>query len=99
PAFDDADVAMIGGIAAIVAMAVAWTLDRDHELTRMLHALTPGQQKIATYVAKGLPNHDIAAMLGVSVNTVKKHLKAMFQKLGVSRRAELAWLATAGGLA
>jgi DNA-binding CsgD family transcriptional regulator len=44
-------------------------------------------------------DYAIAPVLGISENTVKKHLKSMFAKLGVSRRAELAWLAALGGIA
>ena len=97
-AFGDDDLAAMEGVSALVAMAVAWMCDRDRELGHLLQQLAPRQQQIATFVAKGLSNHDIAAMLGVSVNTVKKQLKTMFRKLGVSRRAELAWIATAGGV-
>lgn len=53
--------------------------------------LSPREHDIAELVARGLSNQEIATVLHVSVNTVKTVLKAVFEKSGVSRRAELAW--------
>ena len=36
----------------------------------------------------GLSNPDIALQLGISPETVKKHLNAIFAKLGAATRAE-----------
>jgi hypothetical protein len=40
------------------------------------------------FLAQGLRNRDIASALWVSENTVKTHLKSIFQKTAVSSRAE-----------
>jgi LuxR family maltose regulon positive regulatory protein len=40
------------------------------------------------YLPTMLTAAEIAADLGVSVNTVKAHLKAIYRKLGVVRRSE-----------
>ncbi len=50
--------------------------------------LTPRQLEVAQQV--GLKNAQIAELLGLTVNTVKKHLKDVFAKLGVNNRTECA---------
>ena len=52
--------------------------------------LTPRQLEVATLVSEGHTNNDIALLLGVSEETVKSHLKVMFQRLGCKNRVELA---------
>jgi DNA-binding NarL/FixJ family response regulator len=50
--------------------------------------LTTREREILELLADGLGNKQIAARLGISANTVKTHLEVMFEKLGVSSRAE-----------
>jgi DNA-binding NarL/FixJ family response regulator len=54
-----------------------------------LSLLTQREEQIVNMVTDGLPNHEIAAKLGVSAHTVKNHLFHAYEKLGVSNRAEL----------
>lgn len=51
-------------------------------------ALTTREREILALLADGLGNKQIAARLGISANTVKTHLELLFDKLGVSSRAE-----------
>jgi DNA-binding NarL/FixJ family response regulator len=51
--------------------------------------LTKREEQIVRMVAEGLPNNEVCATLGVSAHTVKNHLFRIYQKLGVSSRAEL----------
>ena len=51
--------------------------------------LTSREQEIALLVASGYSNKDIASELGIGIETVKQHLKNMFDKVGVSSRIEL----------
>ena len=54
-----------------------------------LHAaLTNREREVLALLADGLGNKQIAARLGISTNTVKTHLEMLFEKLGVSSRAE-----------
>jgi DNA-binding CsgD family transcriptional regulator len=55
-------------------------------------ALTPHELRVAQLVAQGLTNRETAAALFVSAKTVEHHLRNVFRKLGVKRRAELARL-------
>ena len=51
-------------------------------------ALTNREREILALLADGLSNKQIARRLGISTNTVKTHLELLFDKLGVSTRAE-----------
>lgn len=52
--------------------------------------LTARELEIAGYIALGMSNRDIASRLRVEVCTVKNHVHHMLEKLGVSRRADIA---------
>lgn len=51
-------------------------------------SLTPRERQVLSLIATGASNKAIARRLGVSSNTVKFHLAAVFAKLGVATRAE-----------
>jgi len=53
-------------------------------------ALAPREREIIRFVRRGLRNREIAKELGVTEGTVKVYLHAVFEKLGVSSRTELA---------
>jgi DNA-binding CsgD family transcriptional regulator len=59
-----------------------------------LDALTPAQQRVCRLVATGMSNDEIGDALGISSETIKKHLHGAFVRLGVHRRAQLAVLVT-----
>ena len=46
------------------------------------------EEEIMTWVGQGKSNEEIGMILGISPNTVKNHLKKIFQKLNVSTRAQ-----------
>ncbi|HEX6988148.1 MAG TPA: helix-turn-helix transcriptional regulator [Bacillota bacterium] len=54
-----------------------------------LDALTPRQREVVAAALEGLTNAEIADRLCIAEVTVKKHLSAAFQRLGVSTRAQL----------
>lgn len=56
----------------------------------MPHTLTPREREVALMAAEGLRNSEIAKKLMVSENTVRFHLRSVFQKLDIDRRAKLA---------
>jgi DNA-binding NarL/FixJ family response regulator len=58
------------------------------ELVRRLASLTPQQIRVLMMVSEGLLNKQIAYELGVSEATVKAHVSAILQKLGVDSRTQ-----------
>ncbi len=52
--------------------------------------LAPRERQLIGYVRQGLRNRAIAEQLGVTEGTVKTYLHAIFEKLGVRSRTELA---------
>ena len=53
------------------------------------YRLTGREVQVARLVARGLSANEIASTLFLSRHTVRDHLKAIFQKVGVSSRGEL----------
>ncbi|MBL1074369.1 helix-turn-helix transcriptional regulator [Nocardia sp. 2] len=58
--------------------------------------LTPRELEIARLAGDGLANREIAERLVLSVRTVENTLHTVYQKLGVSNRAELGTLLRSG---
>ena len=52
--------------------------------------LTDREREVVRLAAQGYYNKEIGEKLSVSENTVRAHLRNVFQKLGVTRRSELA---------
>ena len=55
----------------------------------MADNLTTTEFATCMLAARGWTNKEIAVHLGVSPNTVKQHISAAFQKLGIQRRQGL----------
>jgi DNA-binding CsgD family transcriptional regulator len=53
-------------------------------------SLTEAERRVATLISDGHTNKATASALGVSINTVGTHLRAIFAKLGVQSRVQLA---------
>jgi DNA-binding NarL/FixJ family response regulator len=52
--------------------------------------LTSTERRVASLVARGLTNREVADELSLSHYTVQSHLKKVYPKLGVRSRVELA---------
>jgi DNA-binding CsgD family transcriptional regulator len=52
--------------------------------------LTTREREVALLVSDGLRSREVAERLGIASQTVKSHLKTIFDKLGVRNRVELA---------
>lgn len=60
----------------------------DSELARNLARLTAQQFRVLVLIAQGLLNKQIADRLDVQERTVKAHVSAIFEKLGVRNRTQ-----------
>ena len=71
----------------------------SHRRLREIYELTPAEARLASLVAQGNRLEDAAEDLGVSLNTVRTHLKRIFAKTGISAGTMLLSLAYAQGAA
>ena len=74
-----------------VKPAIDREIKRHNDGRPVISELTLRQLEIVQQVCDGLPNKMIAAKLGLSEGTVKVHLHKIYQKFGISNRAELAY--------
>jgi DNA-binding CsgD family transcriptional regulator len=79
------------GVVFLVAADAETSIDEE-ELTQRLH-LTRMQARVVSLVARGLGNREVSERLGLSIETVRKHLAAAYQKTGVPNRAGVVALA------
>lgn len=70
------------------AVARTQSASGDADLAARLASLSPQQFRVLTLVAKGLLNKQIADRLEVQERTVKAHLSAIFDRLGVRNRTQ-----------
>ncbi|MGO4704892.1 response regulator transcription factor [Microvirga sp. 2MCAF38] len=92
------DVDHIGGAIEAILAGDTWTppdvdlnAAEDKEtadLVRRLGTLTPQQVRVLAMLSEGLLNKQIAYELGVSEATVKAHVSAILDKLGVDSRTQ-----------
>jgi len=84
-------------VAAFERLGTALWADRARAELRRISgraptsgALTPAEERIASLVAEGKTNREVAAALFLSERTVEGHLSRVYGKLGVRSRTELA---------
>jgi DNA-binding CsgD family transcriptional regulator len=97
--FTDRELAVVDTMAPFLHIVEVLTLrDRDDAgLEELAHQfkLTEREREFAGLAARGLQNHEIAKLAGnISPNTVRNTLQRVYDKVGVTNRAELASLAT-----
>lgn len=62
-----------------------------------LRALSAQERKVVALLTEGLTNKEIGGRLGLTEKTVKNYLATVFDKLGITRRAQAAALFTEAG--
>ncbi len=80
---------LAGGVAAPVGIDLG--VERDPEISdliKRLQSLTPQQTRVLSMLGEGLLNKQIAYELDVSEATIKAHVSAVLQKLGVDSRTQ-----------
>lgn len=65
----------------------SWTVTPPRKPTQ--RELTPREREMVTMIAMGQGSMEIAAELGISIETVRTHVRNAMGKLGVHTRAEL----------
>ena len=75
--------------------AAGWAAERARELGRIggrtrEEGLTAAERRVASLVAEGRTNREVAAALFLGERTVASHLTHIYAKLGVRSRTELA---------
>jgi DNA-binding NarL/FixJ family response regulator len=74
----------MAGDAAIVGR------DEMRAASHSVHALSPREKEVLALLARGMTNPGIGETLFISPVTVKVHVRHIFEKLGVTSRAEAA---------
>ncbi|MDZ7661095.1 hypothetical protein [Thiohalophilus sp.] len=59
------------------------------EILHMLYALTPAESRLVNGLCEGLTIKEMEKAFGLSGNTLRSQLKAIFRKTGTNRQAEL----------
>jgi two-component system nitrate/nitrite response regulator NarL len=80
----------------IAASAASAPLLDDED--QLVEPLTARELDVLTLLSQGLPNKSIAAALGISDQTVKFHVAAIYGKLGATNRTDAARRALRLGL-
>jgi DNA-binding NarL/FixJ family response regulator len=77
------------------------TVDKARQVSEAglgLQGLTGREREVLALLARGLTNKEIAATLTITTNTVKRHLRSLFAKLGVNTRSAASAIATKAGI-
>jgi DNA-binding NarL/FixJ family response regulator len=96
---DAGDAELIAAVRAVAAGLVVLTPDAAQPVRGQANvarregsprtvSLTPREHEVLQALAEGLANKQVAARLGISEHTIKTHVTAVFEKLGVTTRAE-----------
>jgi DNA-binding CsgD family transcriptional regulator len=86
------------GLALLIVTPVDKGVVPTAEVLQVLFDLTPAEARVARSIGEGRSIEAIALASGLSRETVRSQLAAVFGKTGVSRQAELAALLSGKGL-
>lgn len=91
---------IIGALKTVMsgALAVSESVRSVYEARKSERGLTAREKEILILVSKGCSNVEIGDILHLSPNTVKNHLKNLFESLGAADRAEAVAIGIRRGL-
>ena len=97
---DNSPVNIIGALKKVMAgdLAVSDAVRSAYEARKSERGLTGREKEILVLVSKGCSNAEIGDILHLSPNTVKNHLKNLFEALGAADRAEAVAIGLRRGL-
>ena len=97
---DNSPVNIIGALKKVMAgeLAVSDAVRSAYEARKSERGLTGREKEILVLVSKGCSNTEIGDILHLSPNTVKNHLKNLFESLGAADRAEAVAIGIRRGL-
>ena len=97
---DNSPVNIIGALKKVMAgeLAVSDAVRSAYEARKSERGLTEREKEILVLVSKGCSNAEIGDILHLSPNTVKNHLKNLFEALGAADRAEAVAIGLCRGL-
>ncbi len=68
------------------------------ETISLSHLITKREQEVFNLLMNGMPNKEIASLLGISEKTVEEHLTRIYSKIGVTSRSKaILWRITQSG--
>jgi len=84
------DATIISAIREIAhgGMFVSEEVRRQLDIDPPTEQFSPRQSEIMKSITKGLSNKEIAGILGIRIDSVEEHVKAILRKLGAANRAE-----------
>ena len=97
---DNSPVNIIGALKKVMAgeLAVSDAVRSAYEARKSERGLTGREKERLVLVSKGCSNAEIGDILHLSPNTVKNHLKNLFESLGAADRAEAVAIGIRRGL-
>lgn len=89
---DSASVPLLGAMVAVIIGGKAARV----QIFAARHRLTPAEVRVTAFILQGQKPKEIARDLGLSVETVRSQLKAVFAKTGAVSQADLVRIAADG---
>jgi DNA-binding NarL/FixJ family response regulator len=75
-------------MSAQIARKVVKYFNEQNQRKSELHELSGREREVLKELAEGRPYKEIASILNVSIDTIRKHLQSVYQKLHVHNRTE-----------
>ena len=86
------------GMAEKVSASASSAPAENHALAEPRGLLSPREQEVLAFIARGFSYGEIARLQDVSVHTVQSHIKNLYAKLSVHSKSEAVFEATRMGL-